>query len=201
MASHDNKYRIVLDKPEHWDGWLSYIKGAINNDRIWSLVNPDVPTKPTRTPYPKEPTRPAIDRNTGQIDPGGMERYKALRLFREEDLATFNAEDKALRAVNKLIFETTSARIITQVAHSEPDPWSKLVALKQRLRPTRQTLSLQVERRFHQLAKGPGNQNVDAWLTEWTEMYHEAKRMNIPEVSGDRAIRDFLLAVESVDPM
>lgn len=31
-------------------------------------------------------------------------------------------------------------------------------------------------------------------------MYYEAKRMDIPEVSGDRAIRDFLLAVESVDP-
>lgn len=31
-------------------------------------------------------------------------------------------------------------------------------------------------------------------------MYHEAKRMDIAEVSGDRAIRDFLLAVESVDP-
>ena len=71
---------------------------------------------------------------------------------------------------------------------------------KQRLRPTKQTLSLQVEKRFHLLAKGSANQNVDAWPTEWTDMYHEAKRMDIPEVSGDRAIRDFLLAVESVNP-
>ena len=31
-------------------------------------------------------------------------------------------------------------------------------------------------------------------------MYHEAKRMDIAEVSGNRAIRDFLLAVKSVDP-
>lgn len=30
-------------------------------------------------------------------------------------------------------------------------------------------------------------------------MYHEAKRIDISEVSGDRAIRDVLLAVESVD--
>lgn len=104
-----------------------------------------------------------------------MERYKALRLFREEDLATFNNEDKALRAINKLIFETTSARMINQVAYSESDPLSKLTALKQRLRLTLQNLSLQVEKRFHQLAKGPANQNADTWLMEWTEMYYEAK--------------------------
>lgn len=66
-------------------------------------------------------------------------------------------------------------------------------------RPTNQTLSLQVEKRFHQLEKDPANQNVDIWLTEWTAMYHEAKRMDVPEVSEDQAIRDFLLAVESVD--
>ena len=32
-------------------------------------------------------------------------------------------------------------------------------------------------------------------------MYHEAARMNLSEVSGDRAIRDFLLAVATVDPI
>lgn len=200
MASYgDNKHRIILDKPEHWDAWLSYIKGAVNNEALWGLVNLDLSTKPARTPYPREPARPQFSQD-GVLDPNAMDRYKALRLFREEDLATFNNEDKALRAINKLIFETTSARIITQVAYSKSGPWSKLTALKQRLRPTKQTLSLQVEKRFHLLAKGPANQNVDAWLTEWTDMYHEAKRMDIPEVSGDRAIRDFLLAVESVDP-
>ena len=184
MANQDNKFRIILDKPEHWDGWLAYIKSAVNNDRIWGLINPDLVTKPATTPYPEKSIRPAIS-PTGHIDPGAMERYKALRLFREEDLETFNSEDKALRAVNTLILETTSARIITQIAHAESDPWSKMVALRQRLRPTRQTFSLQVERRFHQLAKGPGTQNIDTWLTEWTEMYHDGKRMEIPEVAGD----------------
>lgn len=98
MASYgDNKYRMVLDKLKHWDGCLSYIKGAINDDRIWCLVNPDLPTKPVRTPYPREPIRPAIHPTTGQIDPIAMEQYQALLLFREEDLSIFNSEDKALR--------------------------------------------------------------------------------------------------------
>ena len=86
MGSYrDNKYRIVLDKPEHWDGWLLYIKSAINENRIWNLVNPDLPTKPVRTPYPREPIRPATYPTTGQIYPIAMERYKALRLSLEED--------------------------------------------------------------------------------------------------------------------
>lgn len=59
---------------------------------------------------------------------------------------------------------------------------------------------LLVEKLFYQLAKGPANQNVDTWQTEYTDMYHEAKRMDISEVFGDQAIHDFLLAVESVDP-
>lgn len=45
MATYnDNKHRIILDKPEDWDGWLSYIKGAINDTKVWNLVNPDLPT-------------------------------------------------------------------------------------------------------------------------------------------------------------
>lgn len=86
MASYGNsKPRIVLDKPEQWDAWLSHIKRAVNNDDIWTLVNPDSLTKPARTEYPREPPRPLFDQD-GQVNQFDMERYKAFRLFREEDL-------------------------------------------------------------------------------------------------------------------
>ena len=92
-----------------------------------------------------------------------------------------------------------SIRIRNQTAHSDTDPWSKLVALKQRLKPTQEAQSFNVERRYHQLAKGPKNQNVEAWLNDWTDMYHEAMRLKIFEVSEGRGIRDFLNAIHTVD--
>lgn len=73
MASYGNsKPRSVLDKPEQWDAWLSQIKGAVNNDDMWALVNPDSLTKPARTQYPREPTRPLFD-HAGQVNPIDME--------------------------------------------------------------------------------------------------------------------------------
>ena len=44
-----------------------------------------------------------------------------------------------LGAITKVIFKTTSACMINQVAYSDPDPWSKLVALKQCFRPSPQS--------------------------------------------------------------
>lgn len=89
--------------------------------------------------YPEEPHRPQFDAN-GRIDPLQMEQYDVQQKFRKEDLAMYNYEDKALREVNKIINETVSARMMHQVAYAETDPWSKLVALKQRLRPSNKSV-------------------------------------------------------------
>ncbi|MCJ1270963.1 hypothetical protein MMC22_010862 [Lobaria immixta] len=200
MASYDTKHRIILDKPENWDGWISFIKSAVHDPRIWNLIDPELANKPGTTLYPKELVSPKFD-DHGNINVADLEQYKALQMFREPELAKYEKEQKALAAVNKLIFETTSARMINQVTYSDPDLWSKLVALKQRLKPSSQSRTLFVEKRYYQLAKGPINQDVDVWLTEWSDMFHEATQMNFPKVSSDRAIRDFLLAIGIVDPI
>ena len=106
--------------------------------------------------YPEEPAWPQLNAN-GLFNLVQIEQYKALKLFREEDLAAFNYKDKGLREVNKLIYETTSARMIHQVAYSHSNPWSKLVALKQQLKPSDQSKALLAEKRYHQLAKGFAN--------------------------------------------
>ena len=42
--------------------------------------------------------------------------------------------------------------MIHQVAYSHADPWSRLVALKQPLKPSNQSRALLVEKRYHQLS-------------------------------------------------
>ena len=156
--------------------------------------------RPTLCVYPEKPTRSEPNAN-GLFDLAQIEQYKALKLFKEEDFAAFNYENKGLREVKKLIYETTSARMIHQVGYSHSDPWSKLVALKQQLKPSDQSKALLAKKRYHQLAKGPVNQKANAWLNERMDMYQKSVRVNLPEASGNRAICDFFLAIETIDPI
>lgn len=88
-----------------------------------------------------------------------------------------------------------------QLAHTDTDPGSKLVALRRRLKRSNEALTIAAEKQFHQLAKGPTNQNIETWLDDWTDMFHEATRLGVAEVAGNRAFRDFFLAIRAVDPV
>ncbi|MCJ1263792.1 hypothetical protein MMC22_003662 [Lobaria immixta] len=118
-SSQSSKSRIILDKPEHWDGWISFIRTTVQDPYLWGLVDPDLPTKPARTPYPEEPMRPGVDAN-GIYDVLELQQYKTKRLFGEEDINTSSYENKALHDISKLIFETTSTRMINQVVTPIP---------------------------------------------------------------------------------
>lgn len=75
-----------------------------------------------------------------------------------------------------------------------------LRALKQRLAPSDEARNLGIEQRYHKLCKGPGTQNIDTWLDDWTTTYTEAKEHGIAEATGTRPIRDFLMAAGSKEP-
>lgn len=201
VFSRDTKHRVILDESESWDSWLSTIKASVFDEDIWNLINPEIRYKPETSARPAEPPRPEPHHATGLINVEEAEQYRILSIFRQQDMRKFKDEIKELRAVNSLISETISARVANLIAYADPDPWSRLVALKQRLEPTNKARSFMVKKRYHQLAEGPTNQNVNAWLNEWTEMHHEASRMRIAEVSENGGIRDFLLAIENIDPL
>ena len=69
-----------------------------------------------------------------------------------------------------------------------------LRALKNRLAPSDHARSLEVERSYHKLCKGPGTQGLEVWLDEWIATFTRAKELAIFEVDGNRLIRDFLQA-------
>lgn len=123
------------------------------------------------------------------------------KTFFDEDLSIYQTQQKTFRAINTFIGETVSKRIIDQIAHTSTDTWSTLRALQHRLRPSRAARSLAIEKRYEQQRKGPTNQNIEAWLNEWTDVYHEARRLRLGEVADDRAIRDLFLAINNVDPI
>ena len=156
--------------------------------------------RPTLCVYLKKPAWPQSLANS-LFDFAQIEQYKALKLFREKDLAVFNYKDKGLCEVNKLIYKAILAKMIHQVAYSHSDPWSKLVAFKQQLKLSDQSRTLLTKKQYHQLAKGLVNQKAESWLNKWMDMYQKSVRVNLPETSGNKAIRDFFLAIEIIDPI
>lgn len=76
------------------------------------------------------------------------------------------------------------------------DPSSK----KTRLAPKDEARSFEIEQKYHTLCKGPGAQNLETRLDEWTIAYNEGKKYDVAEVIGTRPIRDFLLAIRSRGP-
>lgn len=178
--NQESRHQIIFEKPEDRDGWISHVKRFISDPTIWDLIKPDIPVKPPLCFYPEEP--PRLQPNaTSPFDSAQIEKFKPLKLFREEDLAVFNFEDKGLRGQqvdlrDQLCQDDTSSSFFT-LGSMEQSSCSQAKAEAKQL--------VRAEKRYHQLAKGPEKQNTESWLNEWMDMYQESVRVNLPEASGD----------------
>lgn len=88
---------------------------------------------------------------------------------------------------------------MTFIQKEEQHPWN-LRALKKCLAPKDEARGFEIEQKYHMLCQGPGAQNLETWLDEWTNTYTEGKENYIAEVTDSRPIRDFLPAVRSREP-
>ena len=73
-----------------------------------------------------------------------------------------------------------------------------LVSLKQRVAPSNEARKIQLATQYARLKKAPRNQNFEVWLQEWERVYTECKELGLPEVDGDRSVKDFAYAVELI---
>ena len=71
---------------------------------------------------------------------------------------------KAFSDLISFIQETTSAQNITLIQKVKSYPWDLLRALMNRLAPSDEAQSLEVNHSYHKLCKGPGSQGLDIWL-------------------------------------
>jgi len=50
------------------------------------------------------------------------------------------------------------------------------------------------------LKKAPKTQSLDHWLREWEKVYTDCKLLDLPDVSRNRSLFDFLNAIASISP-
>ena len=197
MAASQKK--IVLNKPEDWDTWISFLKMKATNLNIWGLIDPQLPVKPEALAKPIEPIfDPGA--STASFNKDGYEFYKAQHHLYRPQLARYKKQKEAFVSIISFIQETITAHNVVFIQHVEGHPYDILKALKERLAPTDKARTLQLRVRYDKLRKGPGNQNIEAWVNDWQQWFYEASACKLAEVEGDRAITDFLLAIKTKNP-
>lgn len=191
--------KIVLAKSADWKKWIFSVKTKAMNSGVWDLINPDLNIKPLQQERPIKPTF-VVPQSTNEIDKDSYKLFKIQISAYKHDLDEYDRQQNALMEIINFIHDSLSVQTALFIKNVDAHPWSQLRALKARLAPTDQARSIEVERLYHRLAKGPGNRDVEAWIQEWEFMYADAMSLAICEVKGQRAQRDFLLAVAKYEP-
>lgn len=191
--------KIILAKPADWDSWISFVRSRATNTRIWDLVDPSKETKPEALTEPIEPIY-MVPEDDSLFDKNAYDAYKARKEIYKTKIARYERQEKAFGDLIIFIQDTIAAHNVIYIQKVEPHPWNLLNALKQRIAPSDEARSLELEQKYHQLCKGPLNQNLETWLDEWTTTFTLATEYAIGEVTGTRPIRDFLMAIRHKEP-
>ena len=197
-----SKRELKLGSSKDWDAWIAVIRGKATGYQVWDLIDPSKPTKPESLPAPIKPTYNIPANENDPIDPNveAICRLKDLR-YKAEEKAYCKQQDSFAK-LNDFIYDTITVNNTIYIQKTEPHPYYILRQLKQKLAPSDSARSLELERQYEKLRTGPSNrQNIEAWLDDWMHTYTLAKEYKIAEVVDTRrALRDFLLAIESHAP-
>jgi len=125
-----------------------------------------------------------------------------LRILRERHRSVkkeYKKQKAALTYLRSYITGVVARNINTYILGID-SVYDTLVALKERVAPTDSARQLYLYTQYATVKKGPKNQNLKVWLQDWEKTYNDCKKIDLPDVQGDRVIRDFLMAVEPGSP-
>ena len=196
-SSGGQKKAIILSKSEDWSTWIAFIRIKATNANVWHLIDPDLPSQPTILTEPVGPELIVGD----VFDQGEWNLYKVKEAVFRSHMAKYEKQKQAFDDIINYILETVSAQNAVLIQHVKTaNPWDMLRTLKNSVAPSDIGKELQLRNRYEKLRKGPTNQNIETWISEWQQMFHEATAAKISEVQGAKPIMDFLLAIRSKHP-
>jgi hypothetical protein len=56
-----------------------------------------------------------------------------------------------------------------------------MITLKMRLQPTNRAREQEIEAKIHEIKKGPGSSDMQAWLSDFKNIYTKAEAMELPD--------------------
>jgi hypothetical protein len=192
----------ILSKSQDWQRWYHLIKTGAINAEIWEYVNPD--TTEASLPKLTAPIEPTVSsvRDTAtsydNLDDNLKLQLRDLKESFKRHYKEYREKKVAIANLVKRIQETVDERQ-HYLLEDLTDPYSMLVALKERLSPTQKIRERDTATAYKKLLRAPHDSDLEDWLVDWQITYTKAKALNLPEVHGDRASIDLLNALESID--
>ena len=193
---------VILASPNDWDEWIEVIKSKANNNRLWEYVDPSTPE--TTLPKLVEPVRAsAKDANTrgktklSELTDEENAKLVGLQSDHRDNVKLYRKQLSALDTLRSQI-QSSISRTYLIYTFKCSTTYDVLVSLKKRVAPSDEARKIQLSTQYARLKKPPRNQNYEVWLQEWERVYTECKELGLPETDGNRSVKDFAYAVESI---
>lgn len=150
---------------------------------------------------PEEPTFPDPPSWTGDEAQQKTEEKKYqrdLELFKIQ-YPQWERKDRALRELTVDIANTLSKSYIHLIQHDDT-AYNRLRKLKLHFAPSHASRARELRSKYETLRKPPHNKSTTKWLEDWPRITSLMIELDMPDISGQRAQDDFLVAARSIDP-
>ena len=194
---------MILTSQNNWDEWIKVIKTKAMADSIQAYINPDTPksTLPSLE-EPKAPKPRDIDPQKttfSSLDEGKKEELRELRQDYKRKLNKHDRQQRVIGALHIHIQDTVSHPNLTYTFNCDI-VHSMLTNLKLQLSPSNKTREQELVYQYQKLQAPPMMQNIDEWLRDWQRTYKKYRKLQLPDTKRERAVRDFLRTVNTIEP-
>ena len=197
------KVTTVLTGTADWDSWYTIIKGVAEGKLIWEYINPETPQE--LCPTLIQPVKPVLadvnadaqaytDLNTTERD-----AYKFLTQEYKSENDEYKVLNTAIAGYKADILRSLSPSILLYIQNCK-GTYDTLVKLCTQFAPTDRTWEQMVLAQYQKIKKVPRTKNLELWLHSWEKTYQDVLDIGLPDVQGNRPVKDFVRSLQDTDP-
>jgi hypothetical protein len=200
-TSTSRPQRVILNRPSDWFTWIFIIRDLATQAGVWEYIDPALASVPTLT-APERPHPSIIEPGIATIadlDDDHIPRWNAIFRDYEDRKREYNLQKHAIDQIATYI-NTTIAITHVDLIREQHTVHDRLAVLQKLLAPTDESRSREIEEKYRQLRTYTRNQNLERWIESWRSTVAIARELKLPEVSGNRAQKDFVIAISTIYP-
>jgi hypothetical protein len=192
------KVPIVLDKPDDWWAWSSYIKGLAKRKGVWKYIDPDDETITIEEPV--DPTIPIPAKPFNQMNADDRWAWQQESKLYDWSYRIYERDRNAMMAIWTAI-QTSVSQNQRYILNLDISERQRMIRLRDKLKPDNRSRMSKLIDRFEKLGEKKRNESMEDWLSEWENVIHECEDAGLVGYSGYLASLKFINAVGPLLPV